>query len=238
MHYNGPVPLDDVIRRLPAFNVEAISTPVTAVYEDADGNEVTLTDSSRQVIVRPDTQHILGVFKDGYVVHQYQEWLIGLASKLLDTSTSDLGIANVVTLKNGAVAAVQFEVRRPKKTCGPPALVLALSATVNTERITAVLGANASIWTVTVAAPHNDLIKSGEQLSELRSLLRFIFDEIKAVFGEAATLHIFPACSVSAAVEFGRVRMPKADMPWQVYDQIQALGGFLPTLAIPNGGYC
>jgi len=44
------------------------------------------------------------------VVHQYQEWLIGLASKLLDTSTSDLGIANVVTLKNGAVAAVQFEV--------------------------------------------------------------------------------------------------------------------------------
>jgi len=31
MHYNGPVPLDDVIRRLPAFNVEAISVPVTAV---------------------------------------------------------------------------------------------------------------------------------------------------------------------------------------------------------------
>jgi len=110
MHYDGPIPLDDVLRRLPAFNVEAISVPVTAVYEDANGNEVTLTDSSRQVIVRPDTKHILGVFKDGYVVHQYNEWLIGLASKLLDTSTSDLGIANVVTLKNGAVAAVQFEV--------------------------------------------------------------------------------------------------------------------------------
>ena len=132
----------------------------------------------------------------------------------------------------------QFEVRRPAKPCGPPALVLALSATVNAERVTAVLGSDASIWTLGVATPHNDLIKSAEQLSELRFVLRRIFDEIKAVYGEATTLHVFPACSVSAAVEFGRARMPKADMPWQVYDQIQALGGFVPALAIPNGGYC
>jgi hypothetical protein len=133
---------------------------------------------------------------------------------------------------------VQFEVRRSAKQCGPPALVLALSATVNAERVTAVLGSDASIWTLGVATPHNDLIKSAEQLSELRFALRRIFDEIKAVYGEATTLHVFPACSVSAAVEFGRARMPKADMPWQVYDQIQALGGFIPALAIPNGGYC
>lgn len=110
VHYKGAIPVEDVLRRLPAFHTEAISVPVTAVYDDGHGNEVTLTDSSRQVIVRPDTKHVLGVFKDSYVVHQYNEWLIGLASKLLDTSTSDLGIANVVTLKQGAVAAVQFEV--------------------------------------------------------------------------------------------------------------------------------
>jgi len=109
-HYPLAIPLDDVLRRLPAFHTEAISVPVTVEYEDpSTGKAIRLVDSSRQVVLRPDTKNILGIFKDGYVIHQYNEWLIGLASKLLDTSTSDLGIANVVTLKNGAVAAVQFE---------------------------------------------------------------------------------------------------------------------------------
>ena len=112
MHYSGPIPLDDVLRRLPAFHTEAISVPVTAIYPnptDPTGDQITLTDASRQIVLRPDTQTIFGIFKDGYVVHQYGDWLIGVASKVLDTSKSDLGIANVVTLKQGAVGAVQFE---------------------------------------------------------------------------------------------------------------------------------
>jgi len=36
-------------------------------------------------------------------------------------------------------------------------------------------------------------------------------------------------------VEFGRVRMPKADMPWLIYDQVNARGGFIPALSIPEG---
>jgi len=51
----------------------------------------------------------------------------------------------------------------------------------------------------------------------------------------AAMLHVFPAMPVSLAVELGRVRMPKADMPWLVYDQVNARGGFVRALTIPDG---
>ena len=109
-----------------------------------------------------------------------------------------------------------------------------MSATVTPERITAVLGADASIWSVTVPTPHNDVMKSRTQLSELRSLLRPLLDRIKAKHGQTTPLHIFPVASVSAAVELGRVRMPKADMPWRVYDQVNDRGGFVAALSIPQ----
>lgn len=132
-------------------------------------------------------------------------------------------------------SSVPLEVRRPTTTSGPPALVIALSATVTNGRITRILGENASIWTLTVPTPHNDLIKSPDDLRRLRSVLRLLFDEIKTIHGETATLHVFPVCAVSVAIEFGRVRMPKADMPWQIYDEVKARGGFIPALAISTG---
>jgi hypothetical protein len=58
---------------------------------------------------------------------------------------------------------------------------------------------------------------------------------MKAIHGQTTTLHVFPAVGVSTAIEFGRVRMPKADAPWQLYDQVNARGGFIPALTIPLG---
>jgi hypothetical protein len=115
-----------------------------------------------------------------------------------------------------------FEVKEPAATSGPSALVLALSATVAKERITSIVGQEASIWTVTTSTPHNDLMKSREQVSQFRSLLRLVFDQIKAVHGQSTLLHVFPVAPLAAAIEFGRVRMPKADMPWLIYDQVNA----------------
>jgi hypothetical protein len=128
-----------------------------------------------------------------------------------------------------------FEVHKPSCTGGPPALVVALSATVMRDRVTTVLGSDAAIWTVTTPIPHNDLIKSREHLAQLRSLFRVLFDQIKAIYGAGLPLHIFPACAVSTAIELGRVRMPKADMPWEVYDENTSRGGFAPALTINNG---
>ena len=125
-----------------------------------------------------------------------------------------------------------YIIRKPQSKTGKPALVLSLSATINASRITSVLGEDASIWVIAVETPHNDLIKRREQLADLRSALRGIFDQIKSAHGQSATLHIFPAAPVSACLEVGRVRMPKAAMPWQLYDQVNPLGSFVPALRI------
>jgi hypothetical protein len=117
-----------------------------------------------------------------------------------------------------------------------PALVLALSATITTDRITSVLGPDPSIWEVTVPVPHKEIVKSRDQLSDVRVLFRQLFDEIKAIQGQTALLHVFPAMPVSLAVELGRARSPKADMPWRVYDQVNGLGGFVPALEIATIG--
>jgi hypothetical protein len=131
-----------------------------------------------------------------------------------------------------APAAPQVEIRRPSSTNGPPALVLAFSAPVTAERISAVLGPNAVIWTLTVASPHKEIVKSSAQLSEARGLFSRVFDEITAVHGQDTLLHVFPVMPVSLAVELGRARSPKAEMRWRVYDQVGVLGGFVPALEI------
>jgi hypothetical protein len=128
-----------------------------------------------------------------------------------------------------------FVTEDPDSGSGPPALVLSLSATITRDRIAAVLGENAAIWKVTITNPHNDFLKSREQLAAFRISLRPLLDKIKARHGQNTVLHIFPAMPVSAAVELGRIRMPKADMPWTIYDQVNDRGGFVKALNIPEG---
>ena len=97
----------------------------------------------------------------------------------------------------------EVEIRHPEVITGLPALVLAFSATVANDRVTSVLGYNVSIWTVTVARPHNDMATSRNQLSLVRAALRIALDRIKAAHGQSTRLHIFPATPVSIAVELG-----------------------------------
>lgn len=128
-----------------------------------------------------------------------------------------------------------FTVREPAQTSGQPALVLSLSATVTDDRIYQVMGPDVSIWSVTIPTPNNDFTKSRAQLSQFRVELRTLLDRIKAAHGQTTPLHVFPAASVSACVELGRVRMPKADTPWKLYDQVNARGGFVHAFDIPTG---
>lgn len=129
-------------------------------------------------------------------------------------------------------AAIRYRVRKACPGSGPVALVLALSATVTDDRIFAAIGPDAAIWAIEAERPHNDIMKRAADLAEFRRLLRSTFNAIKAVHGERATIHIFPALPVSAAVDVGRVWMPKADLPLIVYDQNRKLNGFIRTLAI------
>lgn len=110
-HYPGAVPIGDVQRRL--FGWDAGTAAVYAEYFDADGF-VRLTDDARQAVVRPagafgpeDPGAILGLFKDGYSIHQFREWLLGTVGQILD---DELSIGSAGLLRGGAVAWVSVEV--------------------------------------------------------------------------------------------------------------------------------
>ena len=125
-----------------------------------------------------------------------------------------------------------YLIHEPENADGSPALVFALSATVTDARIHSVLGGGTAIWRVTIPTPHNDFLKSREQSQTFRQILRQVMDRIKAHHGEDAIISVFPAMPVALAVEFGRILMPKADLPLCVYDENKKLGGFVRALEI------
>lgn len=129
-------------------------------------------------------------------------------------------------------APIEFQVEAPTEVHSKVALILGVSATISKERIDAVLGHDISVWSITAMAPHNDIMRNAGDLPRFRQELRRLFDRIKSVHGEAATINVFPALPVAAAVEVGRVWMPKADLPLNVFDQNRRIGGFVSALRI------
>jgi hypothetical protein len=114
----------------------------------------------------------------------------------------------------------------------PPALVFSLSAKIEAERITAVMGEKVSIWEITIDAPDTDFLKSKEQLSLFRKNVRELIIQIAEKHGQTAPISIFPAMPVACAVEVGRMRMPKADSDWIIYDQSNEHKKFIKALVI------
>ena len=125
-----------------------------------------------------------------------------------------------------------FRIRRPVSVDGPPILIISLSDSIAHERITTVLGKGVSIWELTIDNPHNDFLKTEAQLSRFRETVRKLMVEIGVSHGKDVFLSIFPAMPVACAVELGRVRMPKAEMPWAIYDQNNKHGRFIKALDI------
>ncbi|MEO3810737.1 DUF932 domain-containing protein [Sphaerisporangium sp. B11E5] len=101
-HYVGPIPVEDVKRRL--FGWTALSRPIY-VEDPVTGGLAEIPD--RQAILRSDTGHVMGIFSDGYQPHPYIEWLITTIGRLLD---DDLSIGSAGLLRDGAVAWVSVEV--------------------------------------------------------------------------------------------------------------------------------
>jgi phage/plasmid-like protein (TIGR03299 family) len=115
-HYPGPIPVDDVRRRL--FHWQAVSRPVAVQTPTSVENASHLNDADnapaawtvipgRQAICRDDTGHVMGLFADGYTMHQYSEWLLTTVANLLD---DDLSISSAGLLRHGAVAWVEVSV--------------------------------------------------------------------------------------------------------------------------------
>ncbi len=126
-----------------------------------------------------------------------------------------------------------FKVIPPTSFDHPPVLVMSLSAKINHERVKAVLSNECSVWEITVDDKfcNNDFMRSREQLIEFSEVMRKLISRIKEKHGDTE-LSIFPAIPVSCAVTMGLIRMPKADMPWVVYDQSNKVGKFIHALKI------
>jgi hypothetical protein len=134
----------------------------------------------------------------------------------------------------GSSASVnEYLLLEPSKAAGIPALVFSLSGSINKNDIIAILGTDCNIWEITVNAPFNDYLRTKELLSKFREITRYTIDKIKQVHG-CTLLHIFPAMPVAAAVEFGRLWMPKADMPLIIYDYNIKTGGFIKAIEIKS----
>lgn len=114
-HYVGAIPVDDVTRRLFNWQALEVAFPGVDVPEiTSEGvDSYTITDETRKCVVRPrgalsadDPGGILGVFKNGYTIHQHEEWLLEKVATILDDS---LQIGSAGLLQQGAVAFVQVE---------------------------------------------------------------------------------------------------------------------------------
>jgi len=116
-HYPGPIPVDDVARRLFAWDAESRSLaverpadPLTMTHLDAMGRPaVWVTVDGRQAIVRSDRTdgQVMGIFTDSYEPHPYRTWLLDTVASLLD---DELSISSAGVLRDGAIAWVEVSV--------------------------------------------------------------------------------------------------------------------------------
>lgn len=99
-HYPLAIPVADVQRRLFGWTAEE-----RTLYVESGMGPMPI--EGRKAIVRSDTGHVMGLFKEGYAPHQYGEWLVKHVSNILDDT---LSISSAGLLKGGAVAWVEVSV--------------------------------------------------------------------------------------------------------------------------------
>lgn len=102
-HYDGAIPIEDVKRRL--FDFKAVEQPIFVGIRDEQGNIVRyIEQTDRKAIVRNDNNHVMGVFKESYAIHDYNDWLIDNVSTIIDNKV--LGVDSAGCLRDGAIAWV------------------------------------------------------------------------------------------------------------------------------------
>lgn len=98
-HYPGGIPVEDVQRRLFNFKVE---DQAVYILTDSGFQEI----PRRKAMVTSDDQTVLGIFKESYRGHDYNEWLVDTVASILD---DDLSIGSAMLLRNRGQACVSVE---------------------------------------------------------------------------------------------------------------------------------
>jgi phage/plasmid-like protein (TIGR03299 family) len=120
-HYPGPVPVEDIRRRLLYWQPVIAEVHVKADILSADGvTSLDIHDDSRLAVVHPETGRILGMHKSGYKVHDYDEWCIRNVETVVDSTANDgsLVVAGAGMLKWGALFWVQFQLNQTREVAG------------------------------------------------------------------------------------------------------------------------
>ena len=100
-HYPGPVPEEDVNRRL--FDWEAVERPVLVEHSPGDVSVV----PGFKAIVHGETGHLFTIARPSYVIHQYRTWLTEVLKTIVRESELRIGSAGV--LRQGARAFVMIQ---------------------------------------------------------------------------------------------------------------------------------
>jgi hypothetical protein len=129
--------------------------------------------------------------------------------------------------------SLEYELVAPTEFDGSPALIIEFTAAVTDDRILGVVP-DANIWRIQIPEKSNDHIKCRQDLANFRKRIHQVLGDIQEKHGHKTPLHVFPVAGVSVAVEFGRVRQPKAHMPWIIYDQHNQKEGFFEALTIES----
>jgi phage/plasmid-like protein (TIGR03299 family) len=122
-HYPGAIPIEDVRERLiPWYQVpRKVAVEKPATLEDMthigdDGQPMKwVVQPDRQAIDTSDTNETLGLFKSGYKIHQFEQWLLDRVEGLLG---EELVISSAGLLRKRAVMWTEISVPETKNVCG------------------------------------------------------------------------------------------------------------------------
>jgi phage/plasmid-like protein (TIGR03299 family) len=114
-HYPGPIPINDIARRLFAWQAEsrrmAMEIPAnleTMTHLNDEGVPMRwAVQADLQGIARSDNHHRMGVFTDGYERHQYTPWQLTTVANIIDDG---LTASSAGLLRQGAIAWVEVSV--------------------------------------------------------------------------------------------------------------------------------
>lgn len=124
-----------------------------------------------------------------------------------------------------------FKVIKPDNKGHDPVLIFALSGGDIIERVKEQLGVGYSCWVVTCENPSRDLMKTKKQLIDFKTNIKTLINEINTS-SVGKTLKVFPAMPQSCAIAFGSIRLPKSDIPWEIYDLPHDSDKYIKTITI------
>lgn len=129
--------------------------------------------------------------------------------------------------------SIDFNIIPPKAKCkSNVAINFSLSANIEEKSIYDSIGNDVAIWTLTIDNPNPNFVTSKNILMEFNAKLVNLLNKLKNEYPNCKEINIFPAVPVSIALEIGRSRMPKSDLPFVLFDRNNQCGGFIEAFKI------